>query len=106
MEEDRTGVVAVIFVSHRTTADAQGYGEASAAMTALAARQPGYIGMDAVRDEGGTGITVSYWADDAAARAWRDHAEHRAIRELGRARWYDAYSLHVALIERSYGWAA
>ena len=53
-------------------------------MDALAAAQPGYRGVDSARGADGLGITVSYWADDAAAIAWRDHPEHAAIRERGR----------------------
>jgi len=104
MNDDRTGQIAVIFTSIRNGADATGYGEAAAAMDALAAAQPGYRGVDSVREADGRGITVSYWADDAAAIAWRDHPEHAAIRERGRALWYDGYSVNVARIERAYAW--
>ena len=88
----------------RNDADAAGYGKAAMAMDALAAAQPGYRGVDSAREAGGMGITVSYWADDAAAIAWRDHPEHTAIRERGRALWYDSYSVNVARIERAYQW--
>ena len=104
MNDDRAGQIAVIFVSIRNDADAAGYGEAAMAMDALAAAQPGYRGVDSAREAGGMGITVSYWADDAAAIAWRDHPEHTAIRERGRANWYDSYSVNVARIERAYLW--
>jgi heme-degrading monooxygenase HmoA len=104
MQDDRTGQIAVVFVSIRNDADAAGYAEAAAAMDALAAKQPGYRGVDSAR-EGSMGITVSYWADDAAAIAWRDHPEHTAIRERGRALWYDSYSVNVARIERAYDWS-
>ena len=106
MDDDRTGNVAVIFLSHRTGIDEPGYAAASAAMDMLAARQPGYRGVDSVRDADGRGITVSYWVDDAAARAWRDHPQHRAIRDAGRMRWYDRYTVTVARIERAYAWSA
>lgn len=105
MNDDRTGQIAVIFVSIRNDADDAGYGEAAAAMDALAATQPGYRGVDSAREAGGMGITVSYWADDAAAGAWRDHPEHTAIRERGRALWYDRYSVNVARTERAYDWS-
>lgn len=98
------GAIAVIFAAQHSGRDAEAYGVMAEAMDALAARQPGYLGMDHAGSEGGFGITVSYWADDAAARAWRDHPEHRAAREAGRDRWYDRYTLHVARIERGYAW--
>ncbi|OQW47324.1 MAG: antibiotic biosynthesis monooxygenase [Proteobacteria bacterium SG_bin6] len=100
----RVGQIAVIFVSRRTNEDAAGYAEAAQAMDALAAAQPGYRGIESARGADGLGITVSYWADDASAKAWRDHPEHRAIREAGRDRWYEDYDLSVADIFRNYSW--
>lgn len=104
METDRTGQTAVIFIAERTMEDDAGYAQAAAAMDALAAVQPGYRGMDSVRGAVGIGITVSYWADEASAIAWRRHSEHAAIREAGRERWYRWYRLHVAQVGRSYEW--
>jgi heme-degrading monooxygenase HmoA len=97
------GQIAVIFTS-RLTGDAAGYGEAAAAMAALAATQPGYLGMESARGAEGLGITVSYWADEAAAVAWRHHAEHSLTRDAGRERWYESFSVTVARVERSYAW--
>ncbi|MFC4293418.1 antibiotic biosynthesis monooxygenase family protein [Sphingorhabdus arenilitoris] len=98
------GTIAVIFVAQRTAQDGAGYAEAAEEMIQLAQQQPGYCGIDSVRDANGLGITVSYWADDTAAKAWRDHPRHRAIRDAGRDRWYSHYDLHVAATERSYDW--
>jgi heme-degrading monooxygenase HmoA len=98
------GSVAVIFVAQRTSDDDEGYYAAAAQMDALAASQPGYLGIDSVRREDGLGITVSYWQSDDAAKAWRDNPDHAAIRDKGRALWYESYSLHVAAIARSYDW--
>jgi heme-degrading monooxygenase HmoA len=98
------GTVAVIFIAQRTLEDEDGYRQAAGQMDALASAQPGYCGMDSVRGSDGLGITVSYWSDEAAGKAWRDHAEHAAIREAGRDRWYSHYSLHVAEVTRSYDW--
>ena len=106
MAEDRTGQVAVIFSSRRNGLDDAGYDAAAAAMDALVARQPGYRGVESARGADGFGITVSYWADGAAAIAWRDHPEHAATREAGRARWYDLYAVTVARVERGYSWTA
>lgn len=101
---DRTGQIAVIFVSQRTLNDAQGYAQAAKAMDALAAQQPGYRGVDSVRGADGFGITVSWWADEASALVWRAHPEHAAIRERGRAEWYSRYEVAVAEVGRSYRW--
>lgn len=96
--------VAVIFCARRTGSGEDAYQAAATAMDQLAAQQPGYLGQDHARAADGSGITVSYWRDDASARAWRDHPDHAAIRDRGRAQWYSEYSLHVARIERGYDW--
>jgi heme-degrading monooxygenase HmoA len=93
---------AVIFASVRTAADDVGYAEAAGRMAQLASEQPGYLGMDSVRDANGVGITVSYWSSEAAIAAWRRHAEHTIVREHGRKNWYTEYELRVAKVERAY----
>lgn len=105
MTADRTGQVAVIFASQRNGRDPAGYDAAVAAMYALAVAQPGYRGFESTRGPDGFGITVSYWADDAAALAWRDHPIHAETRDRGRADWYDRYVVTVARVERGYHWA-
>ena len=102
---DRTGQIAVIFLSQRTDNDAAGYAEAAEAMDRLAATQPGYCGVDSVRGADGFGITVSWWADEESAVAWRAHPEHAAIRERGRMEWYSRYEVAVAEVGRSYAWS-
>jgi heme-degrading monooxygenase HmoA len=101
---DREGSVAVIFTSRRSGADEPGYAAAAAAMDALAAAQPGYLGVESARGADGVGITVSYWTDEAAALAWRAQADHAAVREHGRDRWYDWYRVEVTTVARSYRW--
>ena len=95
---------AFFFVPDATGEHPEGYAAAADEMVALAAAQPGYRGIDSTRGADGIGITVSYWADEAAAVAWRRHARHGEIREAGRGRWYRWYSLHVAEVGRSYDW--
>ena len=94
---------AVIFASVRTARDDEGYGKASDRMAQLASEQPGYLGVDSVRDVNGVGITVSYWTSEDAISAWRRNAEHTIAREQGRRSWYKEYELRVAKVERAYG---
>jgi heme-degrading monooxygenase HmoA len=104
MGETRRGETAVIFVSVRTGEDETGYAQAAEAMAALAACQPGYAGIESVRDGAGVGITISFWVDEDAALRWRDNPDHVAIRNSGRAIWYESYQVFVAKIERGYRW--
>lgn len=93
--------VAVIFTSLRTAGD-HGYGAMANQMEALAAKQPGYLGIETARDE--LGITVSYWATEDDARAWKQVADHLGAQRLGRERWYAAYRVRIATVEREYGY--
>lgn len=91
---------AVIFSSLRTDGD-HGYAEAAAAMGAMAATQPGYLGVESARD--GLGITVSYWRTAADAGAWKQVAEHLLVQRTGQTTWYSDYRVRVATVEREYG---
>ena len=91
---------AVIFSSLRTEGD-QGYGQAAGRMLELAREQPGFLGVESAREDG-LGITVSYWESEAAISAWKQHAEHQAVREQGRATWYSAFQTRVCKVELAY----
>ena len=93
---------AVIFTSRRRPGEA-GYGEAAARMVELAQGQPGFLGVESVREADGLGITVSYWASREAIDHWRRDAEHRATQARGRAEWYEAFELRVCQVERGHG---
>lgn len=95
--------VAVIFSSTRATGGERDYTDMASRMEELAAQQPGYLGLESVRDSDGRGITVSYWQTDADARAWKRVAAHVEAQRLGRQRWYSDYRVVVAEVIRDYG---
>ncbi|WP_328828354.1 antibiotic biosynthesis monooxygenase family protein [Streptomyces ureilyticus] len=64
---------------------------------------PGFLGMDSARTPGGLGIKVGYFRDAEAIEEWRGDMEHRAAQKRGREGWYESYTVHVARVERSYG---
>ena len=70
-------------------------------MDKLAAQQPGYLGIESVRD--GLGITVSYWESLEAIRQWKTHAEHLVAQRLGREQWYESFKTRICKVERDYG---
>lgn len=87
-----TSTLAGNYPEYATTADE---------MVALAAQQPGYLGIESAREE--LGITVSYWQDEASILAWKQQAEHTLAREKGRKIWYQAFKTRVCKVERDYG---
>lgn len=90
---------AVIFTSQRTPED-RGYDVMAARMVELAAAQPGFLGVESVRDAGGLGITVSYWRTRDDIQAWREHAEHRVAQETGKRVWYADFRLRICEVLR------
>ena len=93
---------AVIFTSQRT-GGGRGYDAMAEKMVALGSSQPGFLGLESVRGADGAGITVSYWRDEAAIRAWKRDAEHQQAQRGGRKTWYQAYEVRIARVERAYG---
>ena len=94
---------AVIFTSRLGTgARVAGYGAMATTMEELAAKQPGYLGMESARGEDGLGITVSYWGSLAAISSWKSVAAHRVAQERGRSSFYDRYEVRICSVERSY----
>jgi heme-degrading monooxygenase HmoA len=106
--------VAVIFTSRRAAARAGAadgetgagthqYDDTADAMERLALAQPGYLGIESARSAEGFGITVSYWATETDARAWKAVAEHADAQRRGRLEWYERYEVRVATVTRDYG---
>jgi heme-degrading monooxygenase HmoA len=93
---------AVIFTSERKLGN-DGYGQMAARMVELAATQPGFLGVESVRDAEGAGITVSYWDSTEAIAAWKRNSEHVEAQRRGRNEWYAAFHLRVCRVEREYG---
>ena len=91
---------AVIFSALRNNASGDQFEETDQRMMSLAAQQPGFLGVDTAAS--GIGITVSYWADEESIAAWRRNSDHAFAQYEGRTRWYDAYELRVARVERAH----
>lgn len=91
---------AVIFTSLRTPGD-DGYDAVAVRMMKMAAEQPGYLGVESVRD--GLGITVSYWRSLDDIANWKRVADHLDAQRTGREKWYSAYKTRICKVERDYG---
>jgi heme-degrading monooxygenase HmoA len=91
---------AVIFTSLRRQQDGDDYAAMAERMLELSRQQPGFLGVESVRDESGLGITVSYWQSLEAIAAWKQNAEHLVAQRLGREQWYERFALRVCRVER------
>lgn len=97
-----SGYYAVIFSNTHTGEASADYERVAVRMVELASGQPGFLGIDSVRDPSGAGITVSYWESEEAIRAWKNESEHLLAQQRGRDQWYSSFDLRVARVEREY----
>lgn len=81
--------------------DTEGYAETAAELFALAAEQPGFLGIETCADARFS-IAVSYWESLEAIAAWRARAEHVVAKDRGRRQWFAAYATRIARVERAY----
>jgi heme-degrading monooxygenase HmoA len=90
---------AVIFTSLRTAEDS-GYQAMAEAMSALASRQPGYLGIESAHED--LGITVSYWETLDAIAAWKQNSAHLVAQQRGHDVWYQSFKTRICRVERDY----
>lgn len=48
-------------------------------------------------------VSLSFWRDEEAIRAWRTHLDHRLAQQAGREEIFAGYRIRVAAVVRDYG---
>jgi heme-degrading monooxygenase HmoA len=90
----------VIFKAVTAVLDEE-YAKTIDSMRRLAFEQYGCLDFVAVT-EGQQEIALSYWKDQASILAWKSDAQHQIAQQLGRANWYQSYTVEIAEIKRHY----
>lgn len=90
----------VIFRAEISSLDAE-YSAVAARMRELALGQFSCVEFHSVT-EGKNEVLLSYWPSEEHIRAWKAHPEHVLAQQAGRERWYKAYSIQVAEVNRKY----
>ena len=90
---------AVIFTSKRTDID-ENYSEMATKMVEMAQLQEGFLGVESARND--IGITVSYWKSLEAIKNWKQNLDHLDAQQLGVSKWYEKYTVRIALVEKEY----
>jgi len=69
---------------------------------------PGFISKETFesRAQPGRLLTVSYWQDREAMKAWMANLDHRKTMVAGKREVFTYYKIHIAEIERAYEWVA
>ena len=98
-------MIAVIFEVVPHAANRQDYLDAAARLRPLLDTIDGFISIERFESlaQPGKILSLSFWRDEEAVRAWRNGEEHRAIQTLGRASILQDYRLRVAGVLRDYG---
>jgi heme-degrading monooxygenase HmoA len=83
--------------------DATEYGARALRMRELVESIPGFRSFRAYASDDGERLALIEFDSEEGLRAWREHPEHREAQRMGRERWYAAFELRVARVERAWG---
>lgn len=98
-------MIAVIFEVWPAEGERQRYLDLAAALKADLAAMDGFISIERFESlsEKGKILSLSFWRDEEAVKAWRNLPAHRATQGKGRAGIFRDYRLRVAGVIRDYG---
>lgn len=98
-------MIAVIFEVEPSADGFEAYLEHTACLKPLPADVDGFISIERFQNLVNPKklVSLSFWRDEAAVRAWREHSEHRNTQRVGRETVFDDYRLRVAGVVRDYG---
>ncbi len=97
----KTPYYAVIFTS-KLSMNQKGYAEWDARISGLVEKAEGYLGHESYRNDDGTGVTISYWANLESIANWKKELLHLKAQELGRHQWYHQYKIRICKVEKEY----
>lgn len=100
-------MIAVIFEVWPAEGRLAEYLDLAAALRARLETMDGFISVERFESltEPGKLLSLSFWRDEAAVRAWRNVEAHRAVQARGRGGVFADYRLRVAGVLRDYGLA-
>ena len=98
-------MIAVIFEVWPAEGRRDAYLALAEALRADLERMDGFISVERFESltEPGKLLSLSFWRDEEAVRAWRNRPDHRATQAKGRAGVFRDYRLRVAAVMRDYG---
>lgn len=81
------------------------YLETATALRAQLEQVDGFISVErfASLTEDGKYVSLSFWRDEDAVRAWRENLDHANAQARGKAALFKDYRIRVAQVVRDYG---
>ena len=98
-------MIAVIFEVEPHSGKAQAYLDIAARLRPELEKIDGFISVERFESiyHPGKYVSISYWRDADAVRAWRTHTEHQQAQGQGRQEIFADYRIRVAQVTRDYG---
>ena len=98
-------MIAVIFEVWPAEGEAGRYLDLAAALRPELERIDGFLSVERFRSlaEPDKLLSLSFWRDEDAVRAWRNTSAHRATQNEGRTEVFRDYRLRIAAVARDYG---
>jgi heme-degrading monooxygenase HmoA len=98
-------MIAVIFEVWPTQGRVDDYFDLAASLRSDLQRFDGFISIERFESVTTPGkyVSLSFWRDEEAVRAWRNLEGHRLVQAQGRERIFANYRLRVATVVRDYG---
>ncbi|MDT8989971.1 antibiotic biosynthesis monooxygenase [Curvibacter sp. APW13] len=97
-------MIAVIFEVTPLSGQESRYFDIAATLREQLAPMDGFVSVERFQSlsRPGTYLSLSYWRDEAAVQAWRNHGAHRTGQQEGRATVFADYRIRVAQVLRDY----
>jgi heme-degrading monooxygenase HmoA len=89
-------MVIAVFRSRLRSEHADEFQRLADRMLQIAQSMPGFISYKVYAAADGERCSIIEFESPELLRAWREHPEHREAQRLGRARFYDGYTLQVS----------
>jgi heme-degrading monooxygenase HmoA len=98
-------MIAVIFEVWPKPENHQEYFDLAADLKPILQTIDGFISVERFESltEKGKILSLSFWRDEDAVKAWRNTMEHRRTQAKGRAKIFADYHLRIASVIRDYG---
>jgi heme-degrading monooxygenase HmoA len=97
-------MIAVIFEVWPKSEHEQDYFNTARELRDLLESLPGFISVERFRSVSDDGkiLSLSFFENEAAVKAWRNTLEHRKAQALGRNQYFADYRLRIATVQRDY----
>ncbi len=98
-------MIAVIFEVKMKAGRGEDYFDLAAKLRPELEKIDGFISVERFESLTSKGkyVSLSFWRDEAAVKAWKAHTEHKAAQQQGKEEIFAVYRIRVAEVFRDYG---